>query len=130
MAIGITEMILDTVRRLKAIGIKRSLDDFGTGYRSLCCFKRFPLDKVKVDQNFVQDMIHDGDNAAIVRAIIQLARSLILRRIAEGVEAQDVVEHLRVTHCDEAQGYHFARPMPTVEFLAFLETHREAGSAA
>jgi diguanylate cyclase (GGDEF)-like protein/PAS domain S-box-containing protein len=128
--IGNTEMVLDTVRKLKAIGIKLSLDDFGTGYSSLSYLKRFPLDKLKIDQSFVRDMIKDGDNAAIVRAIIQLARSLNLRTIAEGVEDQAVVEHLRVLHCDEGQGYHFARPMPASEFQAFLEAHREAVGAA
>jgi EAL domain-containing protein (putative c-di-GMP-specific phosphodiesterase class I) len=118
--IGNTEMVLDTVRRLKAIGVKLSLDDFGTGYSSLSYLKRFPLDKLKIDQSFVRDMIHDADNAAIVRAIIQLARALNLRTIAEGVEDQSVVDHLRLLHCDEAQGYHFARPLPAHEFMAYL----------
>jgi len=118
--IGDTEMVLETVRRLKAIGIKLSLDDFGTGYSSLSYLKRFPLDKLKIDQSFVRDMIRDADSAAIVRAIIQLARALNLRTIAEGVEDENVVEHLRLLHCDEGQGYHFARPMPAREFLAYL----------
>jgi len=127
--IGNTELVLETVRRLKAIGIKLSLDDFGTGYSSLSYLKRFPLDKLKIDQSFVRDMIRDADNAAIVRAIIQLARSLNLRTIAEGVEDEHVVDHLRLLHCDEAQGYHFARPMPADEFLAYLVARREAGES-
>jgi diguanylate cyclase (GGDEF)-like protein/PAS domain S-box-containing protein len=118
------EVVLDTVRRLKAIGVKLSIDDFGTGYSSLSYLKRFPLDKLKIDQSFVRDMMHDADSAAIVRAIIQLARSLNLRTLAEGVEEQGVVDHLRLLDCDEAQGYHFARPLPAHEFQAFLARAR------
>jgi diguanylate cyclase (GGDEF)-like protein/PAS domain S-box-containing protein len=119
--LGNTETVLDTVRRLKAIGVKLSLDDFGTGYSSLSYLKRFPLDKLKIDQSFMRDMIRDADNAAIVRAIIQLARALNLRTVAEGVEDESVVDHLRLLHCDEAQGYHFARPMPAAEFMQYLK---------
>ncbi len=115
-----TEIVLDTVKRLKALGVKLSLDDFGTGYSSLSYLKRFPLDKLKIDQSFIRDMASDADNAAIVRAIIQLARTLSLRTIAEGVEDESTADHLRIHHCDEAQGYYFARPMPASEFLEYL----------
>jgi len=118
--LGDTQIVLDTVRRLKALGVKLSIDDFGTGYSSLSYLKRFPLDKLKIDRSFVQDMMKDADNAAIVRAIIQLARSLNLRTLAEGVETAEVIDHLRLLHCDEGQGYHFGRPMPGREFLEYL----------
>jgi diguanylate cyclase (GGDEF)-like protein/PAS domain S-box-containing protein len=126
--LGDTQIVLDTVRRLKALGAKLSLDDFGTGYSSLSYLKQFPLDKLKIDRSFVQDMMKDADNAAIVRAIIQLARSLNLRTLAEGVEIAEVIDHLRLLHCDEGQGYHFGRPMPGSEFLAYLAARQADGT--
>ena len=118
--IGETETVLQTIRRLKAFGIKLSIDDFGTGYSSLAYLKRFAVDKLKIDQSFVRSLESDPGDAAIVRAIIQMARSLGLRTIAEGVEDERVLELLRVCHCDEAQGYHIARPMPAGDFAAFV----------
>jgi diguanylate cyclase (GGDEF)-like protein/PAS domain S-box-containing protein len=115
-----TENILGTVRRLKALGVKLSIDDFGTGYSSLSYLKRFAVDKLKIDQSFVRDMINDPGDAAIVRAIIQMAKSLNLKTIAEGVEDEGVLAALRLHQCDEAQGYHFGRPMPAEEFARYL----------
>ncbi len=121
-----TEKVLATVIRLKHMGVKLSIDDFGTGYSSLSYLKRFKVDKLKIDQSFIRDLATDPDDAAIVRAVIQMARSLGLRTIAEGVESQQALDHLRLYHCDEAQGYHYARPMPAQEFLAFI-SNRTAG---
>ncbi|TRZ70499.1 MAG: EAL domain-containing protein [Rhodocyclaceae bacterium] len=115
-----TASILATVKRLKLLGVKLSIDDFGTGYSSLSYLKRFSVDKLKIDQSFIRDLGTDPDDAAIVRAIIQMARSLGLKTIAEGVEDEQMLHHLRVFHCDEAQGYHFARPMPATEFASYL----------
>ena len=109
-----------TIKRIKSFGIKLSIDDFGTGYSSLAYLKRFAVDKLKIDQSFIRDLETDVGDAAIVRAIIQMGRSLGLRTIAEGVESEGVLEHLRVCHCDEAQGYHIARPMGADDFAAFL----------
>ncbi|MBU6467051.1 MAG: GGDEF domain-containing phosphodiesterase, partial [Burkholderiales bacterium] len=103
---------LETVRRLKALGVCLSIDDFGTGYSSLAYLRRFSVDKLKIDQSFVRDIVSDPEDAAIVRAIISMARSLKLRVIAEGVESEEVARILGLYHCHEAQGYHFARPMP------------------
>lgn len=114
------EGILDTVHRLKALGVKLSIDDFGTGYSSLSYLSRFAVEKLKIDQSFVRDMTSNPGNAAIVRAIIQMAKSLNLKTIAEGVEVEDQLSQLRLYHCDEAQGYHFAKPMPADEFARFL----------
>ncbi len=118
-----TEQVLSTIRRIKSFGIKLSIDDFGTGYSSLAYLKRFSVDKLKIDQSFIRDLETDPGDAAIVRAVIQMARSLGLRTIAEGVENQRILEHLRVSHCDEAQGYHIARPMCADEFAIFLSSH-------
>jgi diguanylate cyclase (GGDEF)-like protein len=123
-----TENILSTVKRLKSMGVRLSIDDFGTGYSSLSYLKRFEVDKLKIDQSFIRDLATDPEDAAIVRAIIQMARSLGLRTVAEGVETQDVLDHLRLFHCDETQGYFHARPLPADDFVAFVQA-RLAGQA-
>ena len=115
-----TETILAAVQRLKSLGLRLSIDDFGTGYSSLSYLKRFAVDKLKIDQSFIRNLADDPENSAIVHAIIQMARSLNLRTIAEGVENNTLLHHLRDYNCDEAQGYHFARPMPAAEFAVYL----------
>lgn len=118
-----TDNVLATVKRLKLMGIKLSIDDFGTGYSSLSYLKRFEVDKLKIDQSFIRDLATDPEDAAIVRAIIQMARSLGLRTIAEGVENKQVFDYLRLYHCDETQGYYHGRPMPAQDFMAYLASH-------
>ena len=115
-----TENVLGTVRQLKSLGVKLAIDDFGTGYSSLSYLKRFDFDKLKIDQSFIRDMASNPNDSAIVRAVIQMAHSLNLKAIAEGVEDERELAVLRLQHCDEVQGYHFARPMPAEDFLKFL----------
>ena len=115
-----SENVLSAVRRLKQMGIKLSIDDFGTGYSSLSYLKRFEVDKLKIDQTFVRDLVDNPEDAAIVRAIVQMAHSLGLRTIAEGVETAGVLDVLKSYGCDEVQGFHCGRPMPADSFMEFI----------
>lgn len=116
------ENTLDTVRRLKALGVRLSLDDFGTGYSSLSYLKRFAVDRLKIDQSFVRDVTRDPDQAAIVQAIVQLAKSLRLGIIAEGVETAEQYAFLCDVGCTDMQGFLFSRPLPATEAEALLRT--------
>ena len=113
------ENTLDTVRKLKALGVRLSIDDFGTGYSSLSYLKRFAVDRLKIDRSFVHDVDTDPDNAAIVRAVIQLARSLRLGTVAEGVETEAQLAFLQDEGCQDVQGYLFSRPLAPADLKAF-----------
>lgn len=109
---------------LKGLGTTLSMDDFGTGYSSLSYLKRFPFDKLKVDQSFVRDITSDPNSAAIAKTIIAMAHSLHLKVIAEGVETIGQLDYLRQQQCDEIQGYYVSRPVPAEEFERLLAGHR------
>ena len=109
-----------TLQGLKALGVKLSIDDFGTGYSSLSYLKRLAVDKLKIDQSFVRDMLTDADGASIVKAIVQLGHNLQLTVIAEGVETESQRQALTEMGCDEAQGYLISRPAPAEACLALL----------
>jgi diguanylate cyclase (GGDEF)-like protein/PAS domain S-box-containing protein len=118
------EETITVLQNLKALGIKISIDDFGTGYSSLAYLKRFPIDKLKIDIAFVREVTSNPDDAAIVLAIINMAHSLKLDVIAEGVEKDAQLAYLRRHGCDEMQGYYFSRPLPEGEFEAMLREGR------
>ncbi|MGH8869786.1 MAG: EAL domain-containing response regulator [Actinomycetes bacterium] len=108
------------LERLRAHGVLIAVDDFGTGYSSLTLLRRLPVDMLKVDRSFVDGMSHDPEDAAIVSAVLGLARSLNLRTVAEGVENSDQLDALRHLGCDLAQGYLFSRPVPPSELTIDL----------
>jgi diguanylate cyclase (GGDEF)-like protein len=106
------EAAVETLSRIKALGMRLSVDDFGTGYSSLAYLKRFPLDALKIDRTFVRDLPGDSDDAAITKAVIRLAHSLSLKVVAEGVENVEQIRELEKYDCDEIQGYYIGRPLP------------------
>ncbi|MFO1390780.1 MAG: EAL domain-containing protein [Agitococcus sp.] len=128
LVIELTEGILmtdvqetvETLKALKEMGIYLSVDDFGTGYSSLSYLKRFPLDELKIDKGFVQDIINDPNDAAITAAIIGLAQNLKLNVVAEGVETTEQADFLLRRGCNTMQGYLFAKPMPRRDFEKLL----------
>jgi len=112
------------MKELKGLGIHLAMDDFGTGYSSLSYLKRFPFDKLKIDLSFVRDIMTDPESAAIARAIIAMAHNLSLRAIAEGVEAEEQLEYLRLHGCDEIQGYYVSPPVSALDFELLLREER------
>lgn len=115
------ERSIATLTELKALGVCLAIDDFGTGYSSLTYLKRFPVDAVKLDRTFVQDLASSSVDAAIVVAVVDLARTLGLTTVAEGVETSDQLTRLAAMGCPLLQGYLLARPMPADEFWRLLD---------
>ena len=115
---------VETLQRISDMGVKLAIDDFGTGYSSLSYLKRFPIDRLKIDQSFVRDIVTDTDDWAISSAIISMGHSLRLQVIAEGVEHLEQLEMLRRQGCDEVQGYYFSVPLPADDFAVLLQQQK------
>jgi diguanylate cyclase (GGDEF)-like protein/PAS domain S-box-containing protein len=115
-----SERTIRVLGQLSALGVHLSIDDFGTGYSSLNYLKRFKIDKLKIDQSFIRDMEHHPEDAAIIIAIIGMAKGLNFKTIAEGVETEQQLEFLSLNRCDEIQGYLFSKPLPTKDFELLL----------
>lgn len=126
MIIDNIDETIDTMHALKSLGLKFSMDDFGTGYSSLSIIKRLPLDQLKIDRSFVNDIQHDAFDRAIVRTIIAMAQSMKLSIIAEGVETEAQHQILLNKGCTSFQGYLFGRKVPIEQFEASLSSKIKA----
>jgi diguanylate cyclase (GGDEF)-like protein/PAS domain S-box-containing protein len=121
MVMNNIESTISTMQQLKSLGLKFSMDDFGTGYSSLSSIKRLPLDQLKIDQSFVRDLLSDANDKAIVRTITDMARSMSLSIIAEGVETEEQKNLLAEAGCGNYQGYLFGKPVPIEQFEGLLK---------
>ena len=115
------ELALATLHAIRDMGGAIAMDDFGTGYSSLSYLRRFPFDKIKIDQSFVSELGQRGDSVAIVRAATGLAAALGMETVAEGIETEEQLALVAAEGCAEAQGYLFSRPMPAADVLGFLD---------
>ena len=113
-----TEATLVILYQLRDLGVGIAMDDFGTGYSSLSYLRRFPFSKVKIDRSFIADLGKDGSSNAIVTAVTELCETLGMLTLAEGVETEEQLRHLRAGNCGEAQGYLFSPPRPAAEVAA------------
>jgi len=114
---------IEILKRLHDMGVHLAIDDFGTGYSSLAHLKSFPLDVLKIDKSFIEDIPQDRDDMEITATIISMAKNLRMRVIAEGVETKEQMEFLALHQCDFYQGYYASRPLPAVEFTEFFQRH-------
>lgn len=133
MEITESDIMTDPIRAkeilesLNLMGIILSIDDFGTGYSSLSYLKQLPVEEIKIDKSFVMEMTKDENDAVIVKATIELAHNLGLKIVAEGVEAKDQWDHLKLLNCDVAQGFYISRPISQGEFTERLMSNNWAG---
>lgn len=130
------EEAAQALHQIAEMGVAIALDDFGTGYSSLAYLKRFPVRSLKIDRSFVRDIHTDPDDAAIVAAVISLAKSLDMGLVAEGVELVEQLDFLRSLDCDAYQGYHFSKPVPVMQCTSILQAaaarqlHKDSTSTA
>jgi diguanylate cyclase len=118
------EQSVAILEQLSAMGVLVSVDDFGTGYSSMSYLRRFPIDKLKIDRVFINEIASRPEDASIVRAIVSLAHSLNLKVVAEGVETSAQLDFLKTAGCDEYQGYHYSRPLPADQFERLIRDAR------
>ena len=118
-----TQQVIEVLNQMDAVGVRFAVDNFGTGYSSLSYLKRFPIDVLKIDPSFIKDVTNNEDDAAIVCAIITMARSLGIKSLADGVETREQLEFLLAQGCDLAQGNFFSIPLPAEEVTQLLQTN-------
>ncbi|MFY8030887.1 MAG: EAL domain-containing protein, partial [Devosia sp.] len=123
MFVAKSQAIIETLKRLRDMGVGVALDDFGTGYSSLSYLGRLPLDKIKIDQSFVKSLPSDAEAGAIIRAVMTLSETLDKVVVAEGIETADQAWMLKMMGCQIGQGYYFGRPRTGAEMLAWFADH-------
>jgi EAL domain-containing protein (putative c-di-GMP-specific phosphodiesterase class I) len=119
-----TEAMIERLKQLRALGVRLAIDDFGTGYSSLRYLRRFPVDALKMAKPFVDGLAEDTQSAALARTIIDLASNLGIACIAEGIETDAQMHKLRELGCGLGQGFHFARPTPSLQLSELLKTQK------
>ena len=119
-AMSNVERTASQLRELREMGVHISIDDFGTGYSSLNYLKKLPIERLKIDKSFIQDIAKDADDRAIISAVTSMAHKMGIRTVAEGVETEEQLAFLRQAECDEAQGYLFSRPLPAEKFRELI----------
>jgi len=115
------DAVAKTLCRLSDLGVHISIDDFGTGYSTFSYIRRIPIDSLKIDQSFINDICSNLNDEAITTAVIDMAQSLNLNVVAEGVETEEQRKLLESLNCSEMQGYYFSRPLPADEFGKYLD---------
>jgi sensor c-di-GMP phosphodiesterase-like protein len=120
------EIAKRTMRELDELGVSVAIDDFGTGYSSLAYLTDLPIGELKIDKSFVRAMGSDTRNAIVVRSTIELAHSLGLRTVAEGIEDEGTFERLRALGCELAQGFHMSKPLPASSLVSWWDSHVDA----
>jgi diguanylate cyclase (GGDEF)-like protein len=128
--IGDTQAAVQILKRIRALGVHLHIDDFGTGYSSLSCLHEFPLDGLKIDRRFIQNVSERRDYAAVVHAIVNLARNLRMKLIAEGIESAEQVALLQAMDCDLAQGFYFGKPTDAAGVESLIKRQLSKRSAA
>ncbi len=123
MVMSGVEAVIETLHKLRAIGVELAIDDFGTGFSSMNYLKQFPVHRLKIDQSFMRGIENNVEDRSITKAIIKLGHSLGLKVIAEGVETEEQMEFLRIRHCQEAQGYLISRPIEAEELAEFIRRY-------
>jgi EAL domain-containing protein (putative c-di-GMP-specific phosphodiesterase class I) len=124
------DQVVTQLQQLHDLGVVISIDDFGTGFSSLSYVKRLPVDRLKIDQSFIREVISDPSDRAIVSAIVNLAHSLRMEVVAEGVETAEQLECVRAVGCDAVQGYYFGKPMPAAQFEDFIAKGQRIAATA
>jgi sensor c-di-GMP phosphodiesterase-like protein len=127
-----SDVAIDCLQRLRGLGVKVTIDDFGSGYSSLSYLRTLPVDGVKIDKSFVDGIRREPRAHGVVEAVVALARTLNLETVAEGVERSEQAAALHALGCHQAQGFHYAAPMPPEAVLPYLTEHMltQAGELA
>lgn len=124
-ALDDSSVVIERLEACRKLGVDVSLDDFGTGYSSLDYFRRLPVQEIKIDRSFVTNMLQDTEDEMVVRAIIGLSKNFHRRVVAEGIEDEATQQRLLEMGCHLAQGFHFTKPLPAAEALAWSEAFNQ-----